>query len=220
MKLSLTFHAPRSTYLPKEIQLSLPVFTRRGVGDFEGEKAPPSQPNPLCEPKSADAHWVEQLREAPRANFGLRRDQGSPDDTQRAQVAESLWGKVKSKTAESKLPCVTTVVALGKGLPPTLRAQADSHRPHLLRQRVPAALKAEAKPGRATGSVWVAGSLLYRLAEGGLVGHLPWVSKACSSGRRSLYSALSAFVQDTTFGVPSKLLVTDRAAHSLLTGSG
>lgn len=62
-------NTPRSTIhlLPKEIQLSLPLFTRRGVGDFEGEKAPPSQPSPLCEPKSAGAHWVEQLREAPRA---------------------------------------------------------------------------------------------------------------------------------------------------------
>lgn len=62
-------NTPRSTIhlLPKEIQLSLPLFTRRGVGDFEGEKAPPSQPSPLCEPKSAGAHSVEQLREAPRA---------------------------------------------------------------------------------------------------------------------------------------------------------
>lgn len=218
MKLSLTFHAPRSTYLPKEIQLSLPVFTRRGVGDFEGEKAPPSQPNPLCEPKSSDAHWVEQRREAPRANFGLRRDQGSSDDTQRAQVAESLWGKVKSKTAESKLPCVTTVVALGKGLPPTLRAQADSHRPHLLRQS-PSRLESRSQAGPSN-RFCLGRRLPARPSGRGVVGHLPWVSKACSSGRRSLYSALSAFVQYTTFGVPNKLLVTDRAAHSLLTGSG
>lgn len=111
-------HAPRSTYLPKEIQLSLPVFTRRGVGDFEGKKAQPSQPGPLCEQKNAGAHWVEQPREAPRANFCLRGDQSSLDDTQRARGAESLWEKVKSKTADSKLPCVTEASGdSGKGSP-------------------------------------------------------------------------------------------------------
>lgn len=213
-------NAPRSTYLPKEIQLSLPVFTRRGVGDFEGEKAQPSQPSPFCELKSAGAHWVEQLREAPRANFGLRPDQSYSDDTQKAQVTESLWERSRVKPQiPSYHVSLRPVVALGTGLPPTLRAQADSHRPHLLRQRTSSV---ESRSQAGPSNKFYLGRRLPALPSGwGGTCWSPPLGLQASLQRpavsASLHAALSAFVQDTTFGSTQQ---TADYRQSCLTGSG
>lgn len=218
MKLSLTLHAPQSTYLPKEIQLSLPVFTWRGVGDFESEKVPRSQPGPLCEQKSAGAHWVEQPREAPRANFCPRGDQRSRDDTQRAQGAESLWGKVKSKTADSKLPRVTEASGgSGKGSPTHTESPGSLPSPSPAQAKSPSCVE---RSQAGLSNRFCLGRRLPALPSSR--GGTGWPPPLGLQGllHRAAVSALSAFVPDTTLGGTQKLLVTDRAAHSLLTGSG